>query len=194
MAGQLLAAQLIPSLGITGLAAIPPGKLSSHYDFIRLLFHHQHYNFQGFNGLKSICCKIDSKTKKGRCHEEGDPNSVWCDTRASCLQLGSPCLLAKVKKNWEAARLPLKDRDNDIIGVLEKVKSAHDKKKKNGLTEVDIAKLKKSTVNLAPQDWERKILADNLTSAVQHKEKIALMRDYLCPEGTRYDELHVIST
>ena len=99
-----------------------------------------------------------------------------------------------MKKNWEAARLPLKDRDNDIIGVLEKVKSAHDKKKKNGLTEVDIAKLKKSTVNLAPQDWERKILADNLTSAVQHKEKIALMRDYLCPEGTRYDELHVIST
>ena len=31
MAGQLLAAQLIPSLGITGLAAIPPGKLASHH-------------------------------------------------------------------------------------------------------------------------------------------------------------------
>ena len=97
MAGQLLAAQLIPSLGITGLAAIPPGKLASHHDFIRLLFHHQHYNFQGFQGLRSVCCMIDSNTKKGRCHETGDPTSLWCDTRTSCLLLGSPCLLAKVK-------------------------------------------------------------------------------------------------
>ena len=99
MAGQLLAAQLIPSLGITGLAAIPPGKLASHLDVIRVLFHHQHYNFQGFNGLRSVCCIIDRKTKKGRCHDEGDPTTLWCDTRASCLQLGSPCLLAKVKTN-----------------------------------------------------------------------------------------------
>ena len=135
---------------------------------------------------------IDSETKKGRCQEEGDPTSLWCDTRMSCLQLGSPCLLAKVKKNWEDARLPLKDQDNHILRVLEKVKSAHDKKKKNGLTEADIVQLKKTTVNLAPQDWERQILADNVTSAVQHKAKIAVMRDYLCPEGTRYDELHVI--
>ena len=125
MAGQLLAAQLIPSLGITKLAAIPPGKLASHHDFVRLLFHHQQYNFQGFNGLRSVCCMIDSKTKKGRCHEEGDPTSLWCDTRTSCLQLGSPCILAKVKKNWEDARLPLKDQDDHILRVLEKVKSAN---------------------------------------------------------------------
>ena len=131
---------------------------------------------------------IDSKTKKGRCHEEGDPTSLWCDTRTSCLQLGSPCILAKVKKNWEDAKLPLKDQDDHILRVLEKVKSAHDKKKKNGLTEADIAMLKKTTVNLAPQDWESRILADELTSAAQHQEKIAVMRDYLCPEGTRYDK------
>ena len=111
---KLLAAKLIPSLGITGLAAIPPGKLASH-DFIHLLFHHQHYKFLGFNGLRSICCVVDGKTKKGRCHEEGDPTSLWCDTRTSCLQLGSPCLLAKFKKNWEAARLPLKGQDDHII-------------------------------------------------------------------------------
>ena len=172
MAGQLLAAQLIPSLGITKLAAIPPGKLASHHDFVRLLFHHQQYNFQGFNGLRSVCCMIDSKTKKGRCHEEGDPTSLWCDTGTSCLQLGPPCLMAKVKKNWEDARLPLQDQDDHILRVLEKVRSAHDKKKKNGLTEADIAELKKTTVNLAPQDWERKILADNVTSAVHHKEKL----------------------
>ena len=101
MASQLLAAQLIPSLGITVLAAILPGKLASHHDFIRLLFHHQHYNLLGFNGIRSISCKLNSKTKKARCHEEGDPTALLCDTRASCLQLGSPCLLAKVKKNCQ---------------------------------------------------------------------------------------------
>ena len=191
MAGQLLAAKLIPSLGLTGLAAIPPGTLASHLDFIRVLFHHQHYNFQGFNGLRSVCCIIDRKTKKGRCHDEGDPTTLWCDTRASCLQLGSPCLLAKVKINWEDAHLPLKNSDDNIIRTLEKVKSDFDKKKKVGLSEADINALNESTVNLAPQDWERIILSDKLTSANQHQQKIGIMRDYISPEGTRYGKLHV---
>ena len=173
MASQLLAAQIIPSLGITGLAAIPPGKLASHHDFLRLLFHHQHYNLNGFKGIRSVSCKLDSKTKKARCHEEGDPTSLWCDTRASCLQLGSPCLLAKVKENWETARLPLKDNDDHLLRVLEKVKSGYDKVGgRRGLTEADIEVLKKTTVNLAPQDWEKRILNDSLTSAVQHRMKI----------------------
>ena len=32
--------------------------------------------------------------------------------------------------------------------------------------------LEKTTVNLAPQDWEKRILNDSLTSAVQHRMKI----------------------
>ena len=40
------------------------------------------------------------------------------------------------------------------------------------LTEADIEVLKKTTVNLAPQDWEKRILNDSLTSAVQHRMKI----------------------
>ena len=139
MASQLLAAQIIPSLGITELSAIPPGKLDSHHDFIRLLFYHQHYNLIGINGIRSISCKLDSKTKKARCHEEGNPTSLWCDTRANCLQLGSPWLLAKVKENWETANLPLKDQDDHLLGVLEKVKSGYDKVGgRRGLTEADI--------------------------------------------------------
>ena len=125
--------------------------------------------------------------KETQLHFDVTPGQVACN-------LAPPCLMAKVKKNWEAARLPLKGQDDHIIRVLEKVKSDHDKKKKNGLTEADIVKLKKTTVNLAPQDCEKRILADNLTSAVQHKAKIAVMRDYLCHEGTRYDELHEVST
>ena len=118
------------------------------------------YNLIGFKGIRSVSCKLDSKTKKARCHEEGDPTSLWCDTRASCLQLGSPCLLAKVKENWETARPTLKDNDDHLLRVLEKVKSGYDKVgRRRGLTEADIEVLKKTTVNLAPQDWEKRIPA-----------------------------------
>ena len=66
------------------------------------------------------------------------------------------------------------------------MKSGYDKVgRRRGLTEVDIEVLKKTNVKLAPQDWEKRILNDSLTSAVQHQMKIAVMRDYLCPEGAR---------
>ena len=158
-----------PPLASLGLP--PPRQAASHHDYLRLLFHHQHYNLNGFKGIRSVSCKLDSKTKKARCHEEGDPTSLWCDTRASCLQLGSPCLLAKVKENWETARLPLKDNDDHLLRVLEKVKSGYDKVGgRRGLTEADIEVLKKTTVNLAPQDWEKRILNDSLTSAAASRK------------------------
>ena len=91
-----------------------------------------------------------------------------------------------MKENWETARLPLKDNDDHLLRVLEKVKSGYDKVgRRRGLTEADVEVLKKSTVNLAPQDWEKRILNDSLTSEVQHRMKIAVMQDYLCPEGAR---------
>ena len=56
---------------------------------------------------------------------------------------------------------------------MEKVKSGYDKVgRRRGLTEADIEVLKKTTANLAPQDWEKRILNDSLTSAVQHRMKI----------------------
>ena len=175
-----------PPLASLGLppsrqASLPPTMTSSGCSSTTSI-----NNLIGFKGIRSVSCKLDSKTKKARCHEEGDPTSLWCDTRASCLQLGSPCLLAKVKENWETARLPLKDNDDHLLRVLEKVKSGYDKVgRRRGLTEADIEVLKQTTVNLAPQDWEKRILNDSLTSAVQHRMKIAVMRDYLCPEGAR---------
>ena len=91
-----------------------------------------------------------------------------------------------MKENWETARLPLKDNDDHLLRVLEKVKSGYDKVGgRRGLTEADIEVLKKTSVNLAPRDWERGILNDSLTSVVQYRIKIAVMRDYLCPEGAR---------
>ena len=72
MANQVLAAKMIPRLGVTGLASPPPGRLPSHLDLLRLLYHQQHYNLVGFQGLGKICCKIDGKSHKARCLEGND--------------------------------------------------------------------------------------------------------------------------
>ena len=72
MANQVLAAQIIPRLGVTGLASPPPGRLSSHLDLLHLLYHQQHYNLFGFQGMGKICCQIDGKSHKARCLEGND--------------------------------------------------------------------------------------------------------------------------
>ena len=141
---------------------------------------------QGFQGTASACCKIDSKTKRARCRDNTDLMVSWSDSRAGCIEAGSPCLLAKVKHNWEEAHLPIKDRDNDILRVLSKIKDDFDRKSKHGVPEAYLESLKNQTVNLAPADWERRIRADPLTSAAQHLAKINLMKDYLSSEGTRF--------
>ena len=186
MANQVLLQEtLIPLLGEYGMAAVPVGKLASHCDFLRVLYHHIHYKSIGFQGIRSIVCRIDSN-KKARCGESKEGTEAWCDVRAGCLQLGSPCLLAKIKKNWNDAHLPLKDNDEHLLRALEKIKKGVDKKKRHGLSREDTEALKRSTVNLAPEDWEQKILADRFLSAPQRRAKISLMRDYLCPDGSRY--------
>ena len=154
MASQLLAVQMIPRLGVPGLAAVPRDKLASHHDLLRLLFHHQHYNLQGFQGTASVSCKIDSKTKRAKCRDDADLMVPWSESRAGCIEARSPCLLAKVKHNWEEAHLPIKDRDNDILRVLSKIKDDFDRKSKNGVPEAYLESLKNQTVNLAPADWE----------------------------------------
>ena len=93
--------------------------------------------------------------------------------------------MAKIKKNWEEAHLPIKDLDSNILRSLVKIKNDFDKKKRHGFSEGELEALKKTTVNLAPSDWESRILADRLTSAAQHIVKINILKDYLSANGTR---------
>ena len=95
MASQLLAVQMIPRLGVPGLAVVPRDKLASH-DLLRLLFHHQHYNLQGFQGTASVSCKIDSKTKRAKCRDDADLMVPWSESRAGCIEARSPCLLKRM--------------------------------------------------------------------------------------------------
>ena len=128
MANQILAAKMIPHLGVPGLAAAPPGKLPSHHDFLRLLWHHEHYQMKGFNGIPSICCTIDSKTKKARCREVGDLMVPWSECRKGCREAGSPCLLAKVKHNWD-----LQDEWNPGAMPLRRASAPHDLISREGI-------------------------------------------------------------
>ena len=91
MANQVLAAQMIPRLGVTGLASPPLGRLPSHLDLLRLLHHHQHYNLVGFQGMEKICCKIEGKTHKARCQEGNDLMAPWDECRTGCIAAKNPC-------------------------------------------------------------------------------------------------------
>ena len=109
MANQVVAAQMIPRLGVPGLASPPPGRLPSHLDLLRLLHHQQHYNLVGFQGMGKICCKIEGKTHKARCQEGNDLMVPWDECRTGCIEAKNPCLLAQIKHNWEIAHLPIND-------------------------------------------------------------------------------------
>ena len=84
MANQVVAAQMIPRLGVPGLASPPSGRLPSHLDLLRLLHHQQHYNLVGFQGMGKICCKIEGKTHKARCQEGNDLMVPWDECRTGC--------------------------------------------------------------------------------------------------------------
>ena len=108
--------------------------------------------------------------------------SWWSESRKGCREAGSPCLLAKVKHNWEVACLPLKDCDSSSPAFSELLSNSRQiltKKIKNSVNQAVISSLTTQSVNLAPSDWQKRILADNLTSAAQHSAKIAIMTDYL---------------
>ena len=98
--------------------------------------------------------------------------------------------MAIMKEHWEKSKLPLKDDDKDILRYMEKVKNMFDKKKRNKrLKEEDkaeyLASLNSTTLNMAPLDWEKRILGDNVLPRDWKKEKIALLADYIGPQATR---------
>ena len=93
MANQVVAAQMIPRLGVPGLASPPSGRLPSHLDLLRLLHHQQHYNLVGFQGMEKIFCKIEGKTHKARCQEGNDLMVPWDECRTGCIAAQDPCLL-----------------------------------------------------------------------------------------------------
>jgi hypothetical protein len=103
--------------------------------------------------------------------------------------------MAIMKRRWREAELPVKDLDKDIIRVFVTVKKNFDAKTKNRMSEetkaVFVAKLRATTVNLAPTDYTARISREQ-TSREDHEQKIRLLEDYVGKTATRLGFLLLI--
>ena len=86
----------------------------------------------------------------------------------------------------------MKQRDEHIVRVLEKIHKKFASKKKafssSRLQEVDrlefVKLLQETTINLAPDDYQSKIMMMALPNQMR-KNMIAVMNDYLDKKGSR---------
>ena len=169
-----MAAPLVPIFESPSIAWAPEEKLPSEADLVLMIYN---YNERlGKVGLNSMCCAIKQK-------------ECICYSEEGCLISGVPCLMRRVKERWIEARMPLQKDDFNILRIMKKVKAKFDSKNKNRLSEVTrrsfVESLRKTTMNLAPRDWEVEIKADRVLSREQHESKIAILRDYISPGASR---------
>ena len=158
---------LVPVLDMVPLDFLPPLSLPSEADLLRLL-----------HGQSPQPCKI--KTRKARCSEEG-----------GCKEGGEKCVLLKMKESWAKKGLPLKERDNDIVSIISKVKQRLQSLKKNLKKMSSETKEKHSqafsstTVNLAPRNFQEVIKSNwHLPQSIK-KSLLAVLDDYLGKNATR---------
>ena len=165
----------VPLLMKPSITNAPAKKLPSEEDFLLMLYNESSMG-RGFRGVESVCCKLVQL-------------DASCEMEGGCVEGGVPCLLSKMKITWNVAAIPLKS-DFNILRILKRIKEKFDKKKINKrLSENNrqafIDGLRRTTVNLAKEDYEKLINADTLISQTMHAAKIALVKDYIGPIATR---------
>ena len=160
---------LVPVLQIPPILSLPPKSLPSEADYLRLL-----------HGDTPPHCKI--KKRKAICYDEG-----------GCQDKNAPCVLYKIKKTWIMPALPIKDRDDNIVRMFDKIKAKLASKKKAMSSGRLLEKsrqefcrsLSETTINLAPEDYEAKVKADHALSA-SHQCAQFFRRAHFCLEtGSR---------
>ena len=159
-------------LQLPPISSLPPRSLPSDADFLCLL-----------QGGTPVPCKLRGSRDKRKaiCSEEG-----------GCQSKNKPCVLFKFKESWSVAGFPMKQRDEHIFRVFDKIKKTFAAKKKahssSRLQEEDraayVKSLQNTTVNLAPEDFQSKILEMPLPNHMK-KNMIAVMEDYLNKGGSR---------
>ena len=183
---------LVPLLGKPGTREIPVGKLPSEGDFLQLL----HGEIEARGGtvssreVKDLCCRI----KEEKCQNKGGEGTEVESGEAlgmdevHCLARGQPCLMGKMKKGWREAALPMKSDDYNILEQFKKLKQNFDKNKKpqQRAKHSQMAdKYNKTTVNMAPSNWEEQIRHDTALTSARREEKINLLADYIGKNSTR---------
>ena len=169
---------VIPLLELEPLAQALAGSLPSEAECLQLIWGHVNSNFSGFKGVASISCKV-----VGRKSIFPKPGG-W-------VELGNHCLLFKVKERWVESGFPTFLLDKHIIRKLINLKASFDKKKNNPRIKAEekerfVNKLKTTTMNLAPLDWERTILREQFLTASTNRERVRVLQDYIGDQATRY--------
>ena len=154
------------------------GSLPSEAQAIQLLWGHVNSNFVGFQGVASVSCRIVAR--KSICQKPG-----------GCVEKENPCLLFKVKQPWIDAGFPIHNCDSQIIRKIINLKASFDKKRRNTKLKnedkvVFVNKLKNTTLNLAPLDWQRVILREQFLTSNTNRERIQVLEDYIGEGATRY--------
>ena len=164
---------VVPVLQLPPICSLPPRSLPCEADYLCLLY-----------GNTPPPCKI--KKRKAICHEQG-----------GCKDQNNPCILFKIKESWILPGLPIKERDDNIVRMFDKIKARLAAKKKalssSRLTEQDrllfCKSLKETTINLAPEEYETKVKSDQALPAARKKKLLEILSDYLGKEGSRYINL-----
>ena len=155
---------LVPLLDLPPLQSPPPRSLPSEADLIRLL-----------HGQSPKNCKVTKR--KAICSEGG-----------GCQERGEDCVLFKMKNSWTEKGLPLKERDEDIVKVVSKVKERLRKLQKNLKKMGEEEKQRHAeifsgtTVNLGPANIREKIKSQWHLPTRLKNSLLATVEDYL---GTR---------
>ena len=157
----------VPLLNLFPIESLPPNSLPSEADLLRLL-----------HGPSPPPCKV--KKRKSICEEEG-----------GCCEKTGKCVLAKMKESWTEKGLPLKERDDDIVKIISKVKLRLQSLKKNlkkmgeETKQQHRQKFSESTVNLAPANYREVIKSNWYMKASMKNSLIAVLDDYIGKNATR---------
>ena len=162
----------LPFFDLPPISSLPPKTLPSHADYLCLL-----------NGDTPAPCKLRGSRDKRR---------AICTDEEGCHAKNKPCVLFKLKERWAVAGFPMKQRDEHILRVFDKIKKTFAAKKKahssGRLQEEDRAAyvklLQETTVNLAPEDFQSKVMEMPLPNHMR-RNMIAVMEDYLNKGGSR---------
>ena len=161
-----------PLLDIPPISSLPPRTLPSEADDLCLL-----------NGNTPAPCKLRGTRENRR---------AICTDEGGCQAKNKPCCLFLVKERWAVPGFPIKQRDEHIVRVLEKINKKFAGKKKafssSRLKEVDrvefVKSLQETTINLAPDNFQSKIMMMALPNQMR-KNMIAVLNDYLDKKGSR---------
>ena len=146
-----------------------------------------------------LCLKAGGTPAHCKLRGTGVKRKPICQDEGGCQAENKPCCLFKLKERWSVAGFPMKERDDHIVRVLDKINKKHAAKKKafssSRLKEEDrveyIKSIQNATINLAPDDFQSKIMGMALPNHMR-RNMIDVMNDYLSKEGSRYVALHII--